>query len=117
VNVTPQVQATLSGGNLQSPVVIGPTQPLNPNAAEPTFVTLAVGNNQIFAPSVASGAIVNGFIAVPVLAGSTNAKTYSGASGGAGFNCTYQPFVGGIAAGGSFWIASAGVERIQIIWF
>lgn len=113
---TLSTQAALSGSFL-APSFLGVTLPTNANAAPPSFFTLATGNNNILAPTVASGFTVTGVMAYPQSAGSSNSKTFSGASGGAGFTGTALPFIGGVAAGGSFWVASAGIETLVLVWF
>jgi hypothetical protein len=112
---TLNVQAFLTGDSFQQTTPIGQQYPTNANAAKPGSVSLVAGNIQMFAPSVVSGKTVNGVMVLSP-AGSTNTKTFSGTSGGAGFTSTFLPFIGGIAAGGSFWIASAGTEDVQIVW-
>lgn len=113
--VTLSVQAIESGVGFQQSIPIGLAMPSNVNAAPPSFATLQLGNNQVLAPTVASGLTVAGVLVIPPT-GSSNSKVFSGTSGGTGFTSTALPFVGGVAAGGSFWIASAGVETVQLVW-
>jgi len=112
---TLSVQAQISGDSFQQTAPIGQSVAANTNAARPTYVTLQVGNTQILAPSIASGKTVNGVMVLSP-AGSTNSKTFSGTSGGAGFTGTFLPFVGGMSAGGSFWVSSAQIEDVQLVW-
>ena len=105
-----------SGGISLAPSPSGVALPTNVNAAPPQPVSLVAGFQTVACPSIASGYMVTGFCVIPVLPGSTNAKTLKGVAGDAGV--PFTTFVAaGAVAGGSFVILSAGAENCVIVWF